>query len=380
MQRRSNRSRLGILGGGQLARMCLAPATALAVDVTVLCRDFDDPAAKAWADVMIGSPDDPDAVAAVAHRCEVVTFDHELVDTSIIRALEQRGYRFAPSAAVLTVAQSKVQQRQQFDVLGLPIPPYVVLEAGTGASEISSFAARHGWPLMLKADRGGYDGRGVWRVNDLAVAESIVTELHNRNTAVVLEEVMPLDIELAILVARRWNGELATYPLVETLQVDGMLRSLRAPAQVSQRLLRQAADIAREIASAVEVVGLLAVEFFVSREGLLVNEIATRPHNSGHYTIEGAATSQFEQHIRAVLDLPLGGTGLNAPHVATVNVIGAISPKGRAAALSVPGAHLHLYGKPPRPGRKLGHVTVTGDSREEVMRSATFAALALEQE
>ncbi|MBX3070387.1 MAG: 5-(carboxyamino)imidazole ribonucleotide synthase [Thermomicrobiales bacterium] len=376
--------RLGIIGGGQLARMSLAPATALNVDLTVLCRSFDEAAALAWSDVMLGSPDSESAIGAVASRCDVTTFDHELIDTTITARLEAAGRRFAPSTAVLSVAQSKVLQRQRFTELGLSLPPFAVVSPEDDLSLVARFAAEHGESLMVKADRGGYDGRGVWRARTADEAVEICRTLAERSVSAVLEAVMPLDQEVAIQVARSWSGEIAIWPLVETVQVDGMLRELRAPAQAPQALHDQAAAIARELAERLQVVGVLAIEFFVTEAGLLVNEIATRPHNSGHYTIEGAATSQFEQHIRAVLDLPLGETSLTAPHVATVNVVG--QAHGRqpectlAAALRVPGAHVHLYGKASRPGRKLGHVTVLGDDRDEIIEAARRAVALLEGE
>jgi len=369
---------VGFLGGGQLARMSLAPATALGLSLTILCRDFGESAALAWPDIMLGSPDDIDAVTSVARRCSVLTFDHELVDVGNIRLLETQGYRFAPSTSVLAVAQSKVMQREQFRALGLPIPPFAVIEPGDSLELVESFASEHSWPIMIKADRGGYDGRGVWRVSNAVGAGQIASELHQRRIAIVLEEVMPLDVEVAILVARNWSGEIATYPLVETQQLDGMLRSLRAPARVDHVLQDQAAEIARCLASAIDVVGLLAVEYFVSDHGLVVNEIATRPHNSGHYTIEGAVTSQFEQHLRAVHDLPLGSTEMTFSSAATVNVVGRLDPAGIRQALAIPGAHVHLYGKAPREGRKLGHVTVCGEDPDEVFARATRAALLLE--
>ncbi len=376
--------RLGMIGGGQLARMSLAPATALNVDLTVLCRSFSEAAALAWPDIMLGSPDSEEALSVVARRCDVITFDHELIDTVITARLEAEGSRFAPSTAVLSISQSKVLQRRRFAELELPLPPFAVIEPGGDVGGIARFAAVHGAPLMVKADRGGYDGRGVWEASTVDEATSICQQLSDRSVAAVLEALMPLDLEVAILVARSWSGEIAVWPLVETVQVDGMLREPRAPALVPQFLQDQAAAIATSIAENLQVVGVLAVEFFVTEQGLLVNEIATRPHNSGHHTIEGSVTSQFEQHLRAVLDLPLGRTTLTAPHVATVNVVG--QPNGHApeqflaSALTVSGAHVHLYGKSSRPGRKLGHVTVMGDDRNDVLSAARRAAAMLEGE
>lgn len=377
-KRRVKGNRAGILGGGQLARMSLAPATALGLDLTVLCRDFGESTALSWSDIMLGSPDDIDDVTAVAKRCDVVTFDHELVSTDTIRQLEALGHRFAPSATVLGIAQSKIMQRREFERLQLPIPPFTVIHLNDDLEEIEAFGEMHGWPVMVKANRGGYDGRGVWRTETAKEATLVVQQLQERQIDAVLEAFMPLETEVAILVARNWQGAFASYPLVETVQIDGMLRSLQAPAQVTKSLQVQAEEIASALATSLDIVGLLAVEFFVTGGGLVINEIATRPHNSGHYTIEAAVTSQFEQHLRAVLDLPLGSTELTTPFAATVNIVGTFSPEGVAEALAMPGAHMHLYGKSPRPGRKLGHVTVCAAVREEAIERAWNAVRAIE--
>jgi 5-(carboxyamino)imidazole ribonucleotide synthase len=235
---------------------------------------------------------------------------------------------------------------------------------------------------MIKADRGGYDGRGVWVGRSKQDLAEIAGELVNRDITAVIEARVPIEREVAIQVVRSPSGALTAYPLVETVQEDGMLRELLAPAQVDDQLRAEAVSIAETIAEDVELVGLLAVELFVSDGKLLVNEIATRPHNSGHYTIEGAVTSQFEQHLRAILDLPLGSTALAAAHVATVNAVG--RPWGSSlesslgAALAVEGAHVHIYGKETRPGRKLGHVTVLADDRQTGLERARTAARLLE--
>jgi 5-(carboxyamino)imidazole ribonucleotide synthase len=282
----------------------------------------------------------------------------------------------------MAVAQSKALQRQRFAALGLPLPPFAVARPGEAIARVTAFGQEHGWPMMVKADRGGYDGRGVWVASNAEEAEDIVRGLAGREITAVFEQRAPIEREVAILIARRTGGEVATYPLVETVQVDGMLRELRAPAGVDPELEERAREYAAAIAQNLDVVGMLAVEFFVSDGRLLVNEIATRPHNSGHYTIEGAVTSQFEQHLRAVLDLPLGSTGLTGRNVATVNVVGndrGEDPRARLdRALAVDGAHVHLYGKSPRPGRKLGHVTVVSDRCEEALVRARKAVAILE--
>lgn len=244
---------------------------------------------------------------------------------------------------------------------------------------MEGFAAEHGWPLVAKLPRGGYDGRGVFSLADLDAAARALAE---HPGGLLLEPQLAIERELAVLVARSTTGETAVHPVVETVQQDAMCREVIAPAPIQARLAAEARELARRIAEGIDATGVLTVELFHTPGGLVVNELALRPHNSGHYTIEGCATSQFEQHLRAVLGWPLGVPSLLAPAVATVNVIGPADgsdPATRiAAALAVPGAHVHLYSKDPRPGRKLGHVTVCGQQLEPVRAAARLAAAALE--
>jgi 5-(carboxyamino)imidazole ribonucleotide synthase len=372
------RAQVGIVGAGQLARMTLQAAIPLDVHVRLLAARPDDGAARVAADVMLGDPDDPAAVSALAASCDVVTFDHELVPFPLLAELERRGVILRPSAAVMALAQDKRRQRETFAALNLPVPPFAVLTRSEQAVECGG---RWGWPIVIKAARGGYDGRGVWVLHDAAAATSLTASLIAAGIEPVAERWVPIEREVAILVARRPNGETVAYPLVETVQIDGICREILAPAQVPEPLARETVRLAETIATASEVVGILAVECFVSEGTLLINEIATRPHNSGHYSIEGCVTSQFEQHLRAILDWPLGQASLTAPAVATVNVLGnAAGDDPRAflpAALAIPGVHVHLYGKTPRPGRKLGHVTVCGDHLEDVRERAQRAAAIL---
>lgn len=372
---RSERVDVGFIGAGQLARMSAAPAIALDLRLSVLANSPRDGAAQVIPDVMFGSPDDPAAVESLAARCEVVTFDHELVDSDLLRRLENDGFVMRPSSDVMRLSQSKRLQRERFHALGLPVPQFLMV---TDRKDIPNFVARFGFPLIVKADRGGYDGRGVWTVENLPALEAVLDELEQRGIAPILEERVALDRELAMQIARNPSGEIRTYPLVETVQVDGMLRELIAPAPNSGELEASARTIVETIARDCEVAGLLAVEFFESDGTLLINEIATRPHNSGHFSIEGAATSQFEQHLRAILDLPLGSTDLTAPWAVTENIVGtgqgALSRSQVDAALAIDGVHLHLYGKEALPGRKIGHLTVLGDDLDSTLERARTAA------
>ena len=372
---RSDRADVGFIGAGQLARMSAAPAIALDVRLAVLANRPDDGAAQVIPDVMIGNPDDPAAVEALARHCDVVTFDHELVDTTLLEYLEAEGFAMRPSSSVMRLSQSKRMQRERFHELGLPAPRFLVV---TERAPVADFIDLVGLPLIVKADRGGYDGRGVWSVDDRLALDSVLDELAERGITPILEEQVTLERELAMQIARSSSGVMRTYPMVETVQIDGMLRELIAPAPDAEALQELARHIVETIAADSGVIGLLAVEFFQSNGTLLINEIATRPHNSGHYSIEGARTSQFEQHLRSVLDLPLGSTESTAKWAVTENIVGA--PAGdltRAQierTMALDGVHLHLYGKDVRPGRKIGHLTVLGEELDSARSRARAAA------
>jgi 5-(carboxyamino)imidazole ribonucleotide synthase len=269
--------------------------------------------------------------------------------------------------------------RTVLDDAGVPLPAYLVVDEGPDALDaVVSFAAGHGWPVMVKAARGGYDGKGVWPVGDRAEAAAVVAGVAGR---IVVEELLPFDAELAVMVARRPSGASAAWPAVETAQVGGVCREVLVPGRLQADVLEAASALGQKVAEIAGGVGVMAVELFWSGGRLLVNEVATRPHNSGHWTMEGAMTSQFENHVRAVLDLPLGSTAPQHPEVASVNVFGGLGgadpARLLARGLAVEGAHVHLYGKSARPGRKLGHVTVCGDEADVVRSRAWSAALAL---
>jgi 5-(carboxyamino)imidazole ribonucleotide synthase len=369
---------MGIVGAGQLARMTYQAAISLGLTVRLLAEHADDSAARVGADVRLGAPHAVDRLREFAEGCDVVTFDHELVDTDAIAALEQAGNLFRPSSQVLALGQNKRRQRRDLARLGFPMPPSRVVRQ---LEAVREFADDQGWPLVLKADQGGYDGRGVWFVADAAAAQAVLAQAGQRRLGLLAERCVPIERELAVLVARRPNGETVVYPTVETVQVDGVCREIIAPAPIPADIRRQAQDLARQIASATDATGILAVELFQSEGTLLINELAIRPHNSGHYSIEGCVTSQFENHVRAVLDWPLGDPALVAPAVVTANVLGnadGSDPRSHLPlALALPGVHVHLYAKAARPGRKLGHVTVTGDDLATVRRRARQAARVL---
>ena len=374
--------RVGIVGAGQLARMLCEAASELGVETIVLAEREDDAATGVGSEIRIGSPRDPGALLGLAQSCDVVTFDHELVDLDAIGSLEAQGLVVRPGAAALEVAVDKSIQRRRFAGWGLPVPAFCVLD-GTVVDDLAalrSFADRIGAVPVVKAARGGYDGRGVVVASSIDDATAAVSAWRADGVHVVAEEPVAFRRELAALVARRPGGETAAWRTVETAQVGGVCREVRVPGNVDDATAGVAADLAGRVAEVTGAVGVLAVELFDTDEGLIVNEVAMRPHNSGHWTIEGATTSQFENHLRAVFDLPLGATDLVAAAVATVNVFGADHggcADPLAAALAEPTAKVHLYGKAPRPGRKLGHVTVIGDDPSGVATRAWHAAGAL---
>jgi len=377
----NRRQTIGIIGAGQLARMLIEAATPLDIEIALLAASPTDGAARIWPDVAIGSPDDAETVAAFARACDVVTFDHELVPEPVLSRLETDGIDLAPSADTMRIAQNKQRQREIFAAAGLPQPVHRI----SRSVEDAAAAAREiGYPVILKAAQGGYDGRGVWRIADAASLGEVAAELAGRDIAMIVEECVRLDHELAILIARDRRGGSAFYPLVETVQTEGICRQINLDRDIDHVLSTAAARIAIEIAEQVGLVGILAVELFDSGGRLLINEIATRPHNSGHYSIEAMATSQFEQHLRAIADLPLGTTERCADTAVTVNILGGsdgVDPRDRlATALAIPGVRVHLYGKEARPGRKLGHVTTLGDSIEECANRAWTAVEGLTNE
>jgi 5-(carboxyamino)imidazole ribonucleotide synthase len=372
---------VGVVGAGQLARMMAQAAIPLDIRLVVLAASEDDGAAKVIPDVMIGSPEDPAKVRELAEACDVLTFDHELVDPESLAQLEADGHVVWPSAATMALAQNKKRQREELSGIGLPVPGFRDIET---ADDVTAFADDYAWPVVLKAIRGGYDGRGVWIVADAADAARVIEEAHAAGLVLMAEQHLDLDLELAVVTARRPNGDIAVWEPVETVQRDGMCNELVVPVAADPKLLAEAVSMARKIVRHTEAVGVMAIEFFISKGELYINELAPRPHNSGHWTIEGSATSQFEQHLRAVLDLPLGDTQVLAPVVATENLLGPMDgsdPAGRlATALAVRGANVHLYGKVARPGRKLGHVTVLGEERGESQQRAKLAVRQLSGE
>jgi 5-(carboxyamino)imidazole ribonucleotide synthase len=369
---------VGMVGGGQLARMTHQAAISLGQSLRVLSESPADSAALVAAEVRIGTHTDLAALREFAKGCEAVTFDHEHVPTGHVEALEEEGVKIFPGSRALVFAQDKGMMRERLAAFGAPVPRWARV---TTAEDVVAFADGQ-WPVVAKATRGGYDGKGVWVIGSADEAAELVAT----GTPLIVEERVALRRELAALVARSPFGQVAAYPVVETVQRDGICVEVLAPApDLAEDVALRAQQLAIDLANDLGVVGLLAVELFETVDGIVVNELAMRPHNSGHWTIEGARTSQFEQHLRAVLDYPMGETSLTAPVVVMANVLGGapggISLDERLHHLFAedPGARVHLYGKQVRPGRKIGHVTVLGDDVTSVRARAARAAQWLQE-
>lgn len=353
--------KVGIIGAGQLGRMSAAPATALGVDLLLLAQSPNDSGAQV-ANYVIGDYRDLAQVREFAQKCDLITFEHELIPISIIRALESEGIKFYPTSESFLFSQDKAAMRER--LANYPAPKWQVV---TDASEVTNF------PVIAKAISGGYDGRGVWKVN----STSELTELLAQTPKLLIEELIDFDFEISVMVARSPHGQAATWAPTQTIQSDGICTMTIAPAQLATELSLNAQEMALSIAADIKLVGVMAVEIFVKGGNLFINELAMRPHNSGHWTIEGSATSQFEQHLRAILDLPLGDTAMVADFAVMGNVLG-----GEKTDMYRPYLHLmartpklkiHQYRKEVKPGRKVGHVTLIGENLVELTSEVQHA-------
>lgn len=360
---------VGMVGGGQLARMTARAAIALGATFRVLAGSVSESAALVTNNVAIGSHLSLADIASFAGSCDVITFDHEHVPGEILVSLEASGVLVRPGSAALRFTQDKLAMRDRLTALGVPCPRYARVSS---VADVEAFReqAADSWPVVLKAVSGGYDGKGVW----VCTCDAEVADVLGHGIALLAEEFVPFRRELAALVACSPSGQGAAYPVVQTVQVDGICREVIAPAPgLSPEVAESAQAMALRIAASLGVFGLLAVEMFETADGrLLVNELAMRPHNSGHWTIEGARTSQFEQHLRAVLDLPLGSCAAVSAGGFTVmaNLLGGTDPDIYDRYIHVmaadPAVKVHFYGKEVRPGRKIGHVTVVGEPGDEL--------------
>ena len=369
---------VGVIGAGQLARMMVPPAVDLGISLSLFAGSGEESGAQV-APHTVGSLSDTKAVLEWASACDVVTFEHELISQELIRAIEESGVKVYPSAASFIYSQNKLAMRRKMEELGLPNPTW---------QEFDGSSCELAFPLIAKSISGGYDGRGVFVVQDLAELQSLRERI---GANLLIEEKLSFDYEIAVMVARSPHGQAATWAPTLTVQRDGICTQTITPVpDLSDRLSTEVAHIALKIAQGIDLVGVMAVEIFVVGDHLIINELALRPHNSGHWSIEGSVTSQFEQHLRAVLDLPLGDTSLVAPYAVMGNVIGIETDKSKDLyrpylhlMARIPGLKVHQYMKELRPGRKVGHVTLLGENllhlRSEVSHAVDYLSGAIDE-
>ena len=378
MMRDTRLARLGILGGGQLARMTLQAAVNFGIDTAIFADARDSPAGRLTVHEFVGGWDDTEALRSFAAAVDVVTLENEFVPAEVLELLEQLGVRALPGAATLRAIQDKLVQKQTLAAAGLPVADFVAVR---GPEDVAHAAGSWGWPVILKARRNGYDGYGNATVTEAAKIETALDRLGWPEREIMAERNVRFVRELAVLVARS-SDEVVCYPVVETVQRNHICHLVRAPAPISRDTSGAAQRIALAAVAAVDGIGITAVELFEVAGGeVLINELAPRPHNSGHYSIDACITSQFENHVRAVLGLPLGASELRAPAV-MVNLLGSrdgtAEPGGFDTALALPDTHVQMYGKRDvRRGRKMGHLTALGATLAEAEARALEAAAAI---
>lgn len=363
---------IGVIGGGQLARMMITPAQELGLTLKVFAESEESSASLAA--TSIGDYTAYETVRNFAETVDVITFDHEHVPLTVLEKLEAEGFKVQPSSSALRFAQNKLSMRKKLSELGLPVPAWAEINS---AAELQNFLVEHGGVAVLKTPTGGYDGKGVMIVRSVEDAAEWLAQ----GRPLLAEEKVEFVRELAQLSARNISGQWSSWTVVQTVQVDGVCSEVLSPAPNADAT--GAAIIAKRIAEGLGVTGVLAVELFETSDGtLLINELAMRPHNSGHFSIEGSITSQFEQHLRAVADLPLGDTKPTANFAVMLNLLGVDDNntfiEHYPQALKISGAHFHTYGKSARKGRKMGHITaLSANSIQEARQIALQAKEAL---
>jgi 5-(carboxyamino)imidazole ribonucleotide synthase len=374
--------RVGVIGGGQLAWMMAGAAAALGIKLIVQTPQSSDPAVRIADDVILAAIDDAEATAKLADRCDVITFENEFVDLEALRPLEQRGLRFYPQLAALAPLLDKYHQRCFLRDIGLPVPSFAAIEPNLGSAVSAADRAalsQFGFPVVLKTRRHGYDGQGTYILRSPADLEALLPQLQQ---PLLLEEFVPFDRELAVMVARSSSGEIITYPVVETQQPDQVCRRVLVTSDLAIEVQQSVEAIARQFVDSLQAVGIFGIELFLTAEGrVLVNEVAPRTHNSGHFTLDACLTSQFEQQLRAICGLRLGGTQLQAKGAVMVNLLGYESSTSdylaqRQQLAKLPQTFVHWYGKvESRPGRKLGHVTALLDTADRSRAIELAAAI-----
>ncbi len=377
MPNQSHFPTIGIVGGGQLARMMIEAASRLNLKTKVLCESASDSAALIASYFEVGDYKNLNDLEKFSSNVDVLTFDHEHVPLEILKKLEKSGIKIRPGLKALSCVQDKSVMREVLGKENLAIPKWKIIKE---ISEIETFASENSWPLVIKTTKGGYDGKGVWVVENLEDAKEILKNPLTNDAQWMVEEFVKFKRELAVHVARSPHGQSVVYPVVQSTQKNGVCDEVIAPAPgLSEENASKIQALALNIAQTLEVTGVFSVELFELENGeVLINELAMRPHNSGHWSIDGAVTSQFENHLRAILDLPLGSPKLNAHTTVMVNILG-----GKFEDMYKPFMHcmardpelrIHLYGKQVKPGRKVGHVNISGKNVEDLLSRAHHAA------
>ena len=356
--------KVGVIGAGQLARMMAVPANDLGIDFRVFAAIPNDSAAQV-SNFALGDYTNVSQILEFAKSCDVLTFEHELVPQSVIKAVEAAGVKVYPRSDSFTYSQDKLEMRKKINELELPNPKWQRFDGGKCEIE---------FPLIAKLPAGGYDGRGVFVIS----SEAELKDLQKKTGALLLEEKLDFDYEISVMVARSPHNQAATWPATLTIQSNGICTSTVTPVpEISNELAEKVQAAALKIASGISLVGVMAVEMFIIGEDFYINELALRPHNSGHWSIEGSETSQFEQHLRAILDLPLGSTAMRDDFVVMGNILGGEKSDMYRPYLHLmartPGLKFHQYGKEVKPGRKIGHVTICGKNLLQLQQEIAHA-------
>jgi 5-(carboxyamino)imidazole ribonucleotide synthase len=376
----TGRPHLGILGGGQLAKMLGQAATQLGCSISILERRATPGGPLLAGPAQVGNWDEADVLLHFARGVDVVILENEFVEADALAELEQHGHPLRPSAECIRLVQDKLVQKQTLASAGLPVAAFRSVDH---PEEVAEAARALGWPLVLKRRKLGYDGKGNATVQGPADIPAAWHKLDGDHAPLLVEQFCPFERELAVMVTRGLDGGSVVYPVVDTVQKNHICHTVTAPARLEPETAGRAAELGQHAAAAIQGVGSIGIELFLLRDGtMVINEMAPRVHNSGHYTIEACVCSQFENHIRAVLGWPLGSPALRAPAAAMVNLLGAgdgpAMPTGLDQALAVPGAHIHIYGKDRSiKGRKMGHITALGDTPGEALARAQKAATCL---
>jgi 5-(carboxyamino)imidazole ribonucleotide synthase len=373
----SSGHRIGIVGGGQLAKMTALPAMELGCEVVILEKTENTPASCLAADIFYGDWDDPANLLKLADKVDVVSLENEFVDATSLKAVEDAGHLLYPSSATIGMVQDKLIQKQALSDAGIAVMPFAAISS---QEEIEQHAGKLGWPLVLKARRNGYDGKGNATLRNAEDIKGAWTKLDGNNRELYIEGFCNFRGELAVMVTRGTGGEMVNYPVVESVQKDHICHIVRAPARINDEIANEAIELARKAVTTINGVGSIGVEMFLTENHhIILNEMAPRVHNSGHYTIEACECSQFENHVRAILGMPLGSTNMVSPAAVMINMLGEERgngyPVGITEALEVDGAHIHVYGKAiTNIGRKMGHITALGETIEEAEKIADRAA------